>query len=191
MWIRTDEAEDVAASVRHALRCWDMTADDPQAWKWVMLALHSALQGACVCHLLSTAHPVGPLTKRNTEEWLTYFEASRADPSILPPTRTELMALPDLLKAVRKPGTAGDGVSPPITVSSGEFNWLRRFHDEVRNQLVHFAPMGWGIEVSGMRGLASLIGRLVGDVLEAGWGFRHKDGAWGAALRADLARFYS
>ena len=61
-WIRTDEAEDAAGSVRHALRAGEMTANDPQAWKWVALALHSALQGACVCHLTTTAAPIGAVT---------------------------------------------------------------------------------------------------------------------------------
>lgn len=190
-WISTDEAEDVAASVRHALRCWDMTEDDPQAWKWVVLALHSAVQGACICHLLTTAHPVGALTKRNTLEWLTYYEKSREDATISPPKRTELMALPDLLKTVRKAGKAGDGAAPAIGISIGEFNLLRRFHGEFRNQFVHFKPMGWSIELSGMPELANLVGRIVGDVLEAGWGFRHKDAAWCDALRADLARLSS
>jgi hypothetical protein len=187
-WIRTDESEDVAASVRHALRCWAMTADDPQAWKWVVLALHSALQGACVCHLTSTAEPIGALTSRNTVEWLTYLEAARDDPGILPPKQTELMALPALLKAVRRAGSAGDGVSPAIAINSGEFNWLRRFHNGIRNQFVHFEPRGWAIEVSGMAGLAGLVSRIIADVLQAGWAFRHKGHAWRTALRADLER---
>ena len=190
-WIRTDEAEDVAASVRQALRCWPVPTEDPQAWKWILLALHAALQGACVCHLLTTARPVGALTKRNNEEWFNYFEASREDPSLPPPKRTELMALPELLKAVRKPGSAGDGISPSVAISSGEFNWLRRFHDELRNQFIHFEPMGWSIEVSGVPGLARLVARIVSDVLEAGWGFRSMDSAWREALRADLARLSS
>ena len=106
-WVQTDEAEDVAASLRHAIRCRQFTADDPQAWKWVALALHSALQGACVCHLVTTASPVGAVTKRNAAEWLAYFDASRSDPAAKPP-QSYLMALPDLLKAVRRPRSAGD-----------------------------------------------------------------------------------
>jgi hypothetical protein len=107
LWIRTDEAEDVAASVRHALRCFELACDDEQVWKWAILALHSAIQGACVCHLLTTAHPVGAVTKRNAGEWLTYFEDRRKDPGVLQP-KTQLIALPDLLKSVRKPHLAAD-----------------------------------------------------------------------------------
>jgi len=58
-WIRTDEAEDVAGSMRHAIRAGRLVAEDSQAWKWVVLAVHSALQGACVCHLTETAAPLG------------------------------------------------------------------------------------------------------------------------------------
>jgi hypothetical protein len=186
-WINTDEAEDVAASVRHVLRCWTMISDDDQAWKWVALALHSALQGACVNHLVSTASPLGIVTKRNTEEWTAYFEASRTDPEVAPP-ETYLLTLPELLKAVRKPGSVG-GVGDPaaVVITDKELSWLRRFNDDLRNQFVHFEPRGWSIEVSGMPALAALVARIVGAILDRGWAFRHKAADWRDALRRDLA----
>jgi len=186
LWVSTDEAEDVASSIRHALRAWDLTSSDPQAWKWVILALHSALQGACVCHLLTTASPVGALTKRNTDEWLTYFEESRHDRNLRPP-RTELMALPELLKSVRRAGSSGDRVAPAIVINDAELAWLRRLHVQLRNQFVHFEPRGWSVEISGLPGLARLIARVVGEIQNGGWGFRHKDAAWHDELRRDLA----
>jgi hypothetical protein len=184
-WVRTDEAEDVAASVRHALRSWAATGQDPQTWKWVALALHSALQGACVCHVVTTAAPVGAVTDKNAGEWLAYFEASRGDPSV-PPPKTFLLSLPDLLKAVRKANSAGRGVSTPIAVSSSELVWLRRFNDEIRNQFVHFEPQGWLIEVSGMPQLAGLVSRIISDISDAGWAFRHKRIEWQNHFRQDL-----
>ncbi len=63
-----------------------------------------------------------------------------------------------------------------------------QFHDEIRNQLVHFEPIGWSIEVSGVPGLAKLAARIVADVQDAGWGFRQKDLAWQTALRAELEK---
>ncbi|MEA3032980.1 MAG: hypothetical protein QOH86_996 [Sphingomonadales bacterium] len=186
-WVRTDEAEDVAASIRHSLRSRDLAAQDPQAWKWVALALHSALQGACVCHLVTTANPIGAVTTKNAGEWLQYFEASRTDPEAKPPT-TYLLSLPDLLTAVRKPRSAGDRSNPiGVVLSDEELEWLRRFHREIRNQFVHFEPRGWSLEVSGMPDLAKLIARLIGEMLEMGWAFRHQDADWRRALRSDLA----
>jgi len=186
-WIRTDEAEDVAGSIRHALRVTPFLADDPQAWKWLMLALHSALQGACVCHLTTTAAPVGALTKQNTGEWLDFLEKQRTDPAAQPPSKTHLLNLPDLLKAVRKARSAGDRSNAAgVAISDAELAWLKRIHGEVRNQFVHFEPMGWSIEVSGVPDLAQVIARTLPDMLEIGWAFRHLGSEGRAALRCDL-----
>lgn len=186
-WIRTDEAEDVAGSLRHALHAATLVDTDPQAWKWVALALHSALQGACVCHLTTTAAPVGAVTERNAGEWLTYFEVSRNDPSAVAP-KTHLMALPDLLKTVRKPHSAGDRSNDDgIAITDAEFAWLTRLHHTVRNQFVHFAPMGWSIEVSGMPAAAALVARIIGDIAVIGWAFRYQDKLWRQAFADDLA----
>lgn len=187
-WVSADEAEDVAGSLRHALRAVKFVADDQQAWKWVLLALHSALQGACVCHLTTTAAPIGAVTERNAGAWADYFAASRTDPNAEPP-KTYLMALPDLLKAIRKPRSAGDGLNAAgVTLSDPELAWLRRIHDEVRNQFVHFEPMGWSLEVSGVPAIGQLIARVIDEMLDMGWAFRHLGTDGRAALRADLAR---
>lgn len=187
VWVHIDEAEDVAASVRHAIRSREFTKDDPQAWKWVALALHSALQGACVCHLVTTAAPVGAVTKQNAKEWLEFFEASRLDAGAKPP-KTFLMTLPELLKTIRKSQSAGDrSNSSGVEISDQELQWLCRFHEEVRNQFAHFEPSGWSLEVSGIPELSKLIGRIIQSVLDLGWAFRHQDENWRSALAADIA----
>lgn len=187
-WIATDETEDVAGSVRYALLCLNLVARDDQAWKWLALALHSALQGACVCHLTTTAAPVGAVTERNARVWLEFFEASREDKTVRPP-ETYIMALPDLLKAVRRANSAGDGRNgSAIQVSDSELEWLGRFHSTIRNQFVHFSPLGWSIEVSGIPSLAELIARIIRDILDCGWGFRHNDIEWKDGLRANLTK---
>jgi hypothetical protein len=187
-WLTTDEADDVAGSIRHALRSAAFLADDPQSWKWVALALHSALQGACVCHLTTTAAPLGAVTKANATDWVTYFEASRTHPQAKPP-QTKLMALPALLKAVRKARSAGNSSNEAgIAVSDKELSWLRYFHDVVRNQFVHFEPMGWSLEVSGIPAIAALTARIINDIADAGWAFRHQDDGWLAELRENLLR---
>lgn len=176
-WIQTDENEDIAGSIRHVIRAAQFVREDSLAWKWVVIALHSALQGACVCYLTTTAAPIGAVTKRNTREWVAYFEDSRTNPNAVPP-KTYLMCLPDLLKAVRKPNSAGHGSNAAgIAISESELNWLIRFHNDFRNQFTHFEPMGWSIEVSGIPEIAQLVARIIGDILRTGWAFRHLDRA--------------
>ncbi|RYE50813.1 MAG: hypothetical protein EOP21_02930 [Hyphomicrobiales bacterium] len=172
-WIRTDEARDVAGSIRHVILVSKFVEEDPLTWKWVVLALHSALQGACVCHLTKTAAPVGAVTRRNAVEWLEYFESSRTNPEAKPP-KTHLMGLPDLLKTVRRPHSAGGpGDDVDVTISDSELGWLVRFHDGIRNQFVHFEPIGWSIEVSGIPKLTRLAARIIESIVRVGWAFRH------------------
>ncbi|PVB62126.1 hypothetical protein DCO57_09190 [Labrenzia sp. 011] len=183
-WIQTDEAEDVAGSIRQVLRTAQFVREDPQAWKWVAIALHSALQGVCVCHLTTTAAPVGAVTKRNASEWLAYFDDSLTNPNAKPP-KTYLMNLPDLLKAVRKPYSAGDRSNVAgVAISDYELVWLQRFHEEIRNQFTHFEPKSWSIEVSGIPQLTMLAARIIREILQSGWAFRHMD----LAKREELDR---
>jgi hypothetical protein len=148
------------------------------------MALHSALQGACVCHLTTTAAPLGAVTASNAEEWLSFFEESRTNPGAKYP-KTQLMTLPDLLNAVRKPRSAGDrGNDAGVAISESELQWLKRFHEDIRNQFVHFEPMGWSIDVSGIPDIAKLIARIIAEIHRMGWAFRHCD----LAERQELER---
>lgn len=141
----------------------------------MVIALHSALQGACVCHLTTTAAPVGAVTERNAAEWMAYYADRRNNPNAKPP-KTHLMGLPDLLKSVRRPYSAGNRSNAVgVAISDYELCWLGRFHENIRNQLVHFEPLGWSIEVSGIPEIAKLIARIIEDILRIDWAFRHLD----------------
>lgn len=185
-WVRTDEMEDVAGSIRHVIRTADFVTQDPQAWKWIVLALHSALQGACVCHLTTTATPVGAVTERNAVEWLNYFEKISADRKAKPP-KTYLMGFSDLLKSVRKPHSAGDRSNAVgVTISDSELSWLVNFHNGIRNQFTHFEPVGWSIEMSVIPEIAKLTARIVEDIVDIGWGFRHQSSEQRDNMRRNL-----
>ena len=185
-WLRTDETEDVAGSIRHVIRTAPSLREDPQAWKWVALALHSALQGACVCHLTTSAAPLGAVTKRNAAEWLDYFEDRNTNSRPKPP-KTDLMNFPDLIKAIRKPNSAGDRSNVAgIAISDSELTLLSRFHAEIRNQFVHFEPMGWSIELSGLPKITILIARIIGEMLHLGYAFRHQDAASREEMKKSL-----
>lgn len=183
-WLRVDEATDVLGSIRHSLRCADDLGSDQLTWKWLMLSLHAALQGACACHLTTTAQPVGCLTKQSTKQWLAYlngnFEGNRPE--------TRMAALPELLRRVRKPNSAGDRSDRHrVRITDAELQGLSHFHREIRNQFVHFVPLGWTIELSDMPSLVRIIARIVEDVRVAGWGFRHLSQGENDELRLNLA----
>ena len=185
-WLRTDEAEDVAGSIRHCTQSYDLVGVDDQTWKWVALSLHSALQGACVCHLVTTFVPVGAVSKQNAAEWIAYSEASRSDAEAVPPA-TRLLALPGLLKEVRKPKSAGDRSNPDgVVITDSELRWLLRFHNDVRNEFTHFSPKGWSLEISGLPQISILAVRIIREIQAMGWAFRHREAEWLSSLSLSL-----
>ena len=77
-YVRTDERQDVLASLDHCARCLAETEHSDGAWKWVILSLHSALQGAMVCHLSGTAE-AGALTPTCARKWFEWHACDRRD----------------------------------------------------------------------------------------------------------------
>ncbi|MEL7099763.1 MAG: hypothetical protein AAGM84_13110 [Pseudomonadota bacterium] len=170
-WLQTSESEDVAGSLRHALLCFEKSKEDPHAWKWFVLAVHSALQGACVCHLVTTAPPLGAVTDTNQKEWVKYYNKREPDGEL---PKTRLLNLRELLKKVRKPGSCGGNSNgKSVSLSDAELTRLSGFHSHVRSQFVHFEPQGWSVEMSGIVETANLAARVIDDVRKIGWAFRH------------------
>jgi hypothetical protein len=46
--LTTDTLSDAVFSLRMTAECLDKVLDDPHYWKWVIIALHNALQGFMV-----------------------------------------------------------------------------------------------------------------------------------------------
>src|SRR4051794_25479825 len=70
-WLRVDERTDVLASLSECLHCLRRLSEEPPTWKWVILSIHNALQGAMVCHLSGTAQ-LGALEEKSVTaamEW--------------------------------------------------------------------------------------------------------------------------
>ena len=93
----------------------------------------------------------------------------------------------ELLKRARKPNSAGDRSNGRVSISDGELAWLKRLHEDVRNQFLHFQPMNWSLEVSGLPQLGILVSSAIGEIAQIGWAFRHKDEQWLAELQGSLA----
>jgi hypothetical protein len=189
-WLQTDEAEDVLASLRHAEACFELAKSDKHANKWLILALHSALQSACVCHLTATDLR-GALDGR-TEQLLYEADEKRRNGSPYKLPKLRIADLVELLQRVRKPHSAGDRSNDNgIPISESELDWLARIHREIRNRLVHFHPMRWSIELSGIPDLAGLVVRIIRDIQSCGWAFRKKDDDWFVRLDRTLDKLDS
>lgn len=53
---------------------------------------------------------------------------------------------------------------------------------------MHFYPKGWSIEISEIPAFGKLIARVIREILDADWAFRHKSREWRSTLEDDLNR---
>jgi hypothetical protein len=165
-YFQTSEAEDVLGSLRHLKLCLAETEHDPQAWKWVVLSLFSAAQGAIVCHAAGTTQ-IECLTKDSATKVLAWLE----NPVGTMPD--EKLAGPDTLFK-RMNGTFTDippcgGVIPTAPRTAKAFQRIKHLRDD----FLHFRPKGWSIEKDYVKHEIATLSVLLRDIDDRGWAFRH------------------
>ncbi|WAC49375.1 hypothetical protein OVA03_05560 [Asticcacaulis sp. SL142] len=206
MWLRTDERRDVIASLKMCLIAVIGTRSDLALWKWAILSLHNALQGAMVCHLSGTAQ-LGALSEKCAYEWLKWYEKDasgeieRVETGVdefgviqtkivnqqdLPPK--EHLATPlELFKRLysdRKRIESGCGSILPLSQTDKKsFSVLNAF----RNEFTHFSPKGWSIETEGLAVLFSNNLNILEKIFNDPWPFRHMNNDDNECLRKTLA----
>jgi len=208
IWLRTDEGQDVIASLLECIRCVRRASSEVGAWKWAILSLHSAFQGAMVCHLSGTAQ-LGALKKANVVAWLAWHERDRegkikkkvegiddfgileieqnppGDPTDNPP-EDYLESPPGLFERLYNADKRCEaGAGALIDVSLEEKDSFRRLNN-LRKQFTHFAPRSWSIEISGLPRIFTDISSIIRKIYEGGWAFRHMDEAQYQQLSALL-----
>jgi hypothetical protein len=203
MWIRVDECTDVLVSL---VQCFKSVSDvdrEPPAWKWAVLSLHSALQGAMVCHLSGTAQ-LGALTERSVTGWLKWHtrdekgEIKRVDtgkgelgiPQFTfaakqdrPPVEWLADAMELFKRLSDQERRLESGAGALLTISAGERAAFTRLHS-LRNDFTHFAPRGWSIELAGLPDTFLDVLTVLQKIYADPWPFRHMDARQRTQLRA-------
>lgn len=103
IWLRTDEVEEFIGALEHVACLACTVSESSLQWKWLILALHNALQGACTCALRGTdTAGITMLTKESAKAvWHWLDVESRKDPH--PPKPDEKLAtMMDLYRRVQK-----------------------------------------------------------------------------------------
>jgi hypothetical protein len=193
-WLLIDEASDVAASLRHIVVCLDLIPADSFAWKWAIISMHNALQGAMTCHLAGTAN-LGCLSTKSACAWLEWRDrdlrceinwietpaddfgiAGRRAASKKDQAPRQFMAKPqDLFDRLdgRQSRIEGD-CGALLSITDDQRRSFLILND-LRNQFSHFTPTGWSIEVSGLRGIFDDMLSIIRAIVADPWGFRHMD----------------
>ena len=209
-YVHTDERQDVLASLEHFAMCLAAAERSSSAWKWVVLSLHSALQGAMVCHLSGTAG-VGALTPECARQWSQWHERDRRgeidriedgiDEFGLPvgrirrpadrPPRDRVANPPVLFKRLgTETQRIESGCGRIIELTTAQRKSFKRLND-LRNDFTHFTPRGWSIEFQLIQDVVPDILDVIAQIAEDEWPFRYMSSAERELLRdtiSDLRR---
>ena len=191
-YIQTDECLDVLASLEHCALSLRQTQQSDRAWKWVVLSLHSALQGAMVCHLSGTAEE-GALKKTSAKEWCEWHEKDRRGEIPYIQEGIDEFGTPIMRIARKEDNPPQDIVASAselfsrlscsskriesscgaiIKITERQNTAFTRLHN-LRNKFTHFSPKGWSIELVYIEETIEDILDIVCLILDDSWPFRH------------------
>lgn len=190
-WLQIDERTDVLVSLSLCLKCLRGLGDDRALWKWAILSLHSALQGAMVCHLSGTAQ-LGALFGNSVRKWLDWHERDRrgeikyVDDGVdeLGMRRTRIATVEDnppdsrladprtLFKRLYSQDERRETAGTVIPITQAECGSFYRLCD-LRDEFTHFTPKGWSIELDGLPGTFLDMVGVLEKISSDPWPFRH------------------
>ena len=206
-FVHTDERQDVLASLEHFATSLAEVKQSDGAWKWVVLSLHSALQGAMVCHLSGTEQ-IGALTPKCAEKWIEWHERDRRGeihyikegldefgvPVRRPKTRRDQPPRDRVANAkelFRRLSSQSKRIEPGcgkiIKITSEQEKSFERLHD-LRNNFTHFSPKGWSIEIQLIEGVIPDILDIIAHIADDWWPFRHMSDDERAMLQAKICK---
>jgi hypothetical protein len=142
-WLRTDERQEFISSVRMVTKSMAAARHEFEHWKWAVIALHNAMQGAMVMALRGTNN------FRVMPEKLAAkcIEAHRTGK---PWPKEKLDTFPNLYNKVRSDEVMSFYVHSRALPQDADLDKNIELVLQLRNQFIHFTPQGWSLEVSGM-----------------------------------------
>ena len=147
-WLQTDEQEEAVSSLEACARfSADLVSTDYEYhWKWVVVALHSAVQGFMVLALRG-GNGLAALRPQNEARWL---EARRRGQ---PPPKETLDGFLALYEKVKSDRMRFYVHSQSFSPSDTHDTSLKRLNC-IRNDFIHFLPRSWALDVSGLPRIA-------------------------------------
>lgn len=152
-WLRTDEAQQAVLALRMASEQLSRVTANPHHWQWVIIGLHNALQGFMVLALRGTNN-LNVLTDKCAMEWMAAYE--RGDSKYPEPKLDNFLNLYKKINSARMNMYIHSQHFKPRGTQGRSIKKL----NSLRNELIHFVPKGWSLEVSGLP-------QIVADCLDA------------------------
>lgn len=191
---RTDEESEAADALKVAARFAEELVADARMWRWVIIALHNAVQGFMA---LSLRHGNGlaALTEESAAAWLAAYDANA---NSFPEEKLDsYLCLYKKIKST-KYGTIGGNQT---FIARGSQGGSIRKLNRIRNEFIHFTPKGWSLQLAGLPRICldafSVVSYLGWETSNIHW---HDEQALSAAknsfeqltkIFADLERVYA
>jgi hypothetical protein len=118
------------------------TTEDPTLWKWVLISLHSAVQGIMVLSLRG-GNGLAALKPKSEQEWLRAYRSGKKPPE------ERLDDFPGLYRKVKGQRMLQYVHSKAFTPSSTHDVSMSRLN-RLRNHFIHFLPGSWTLQLSGV-----------------------------------------
>jgi hypothetical protein len=145
-WLRTDEVEEFIGALEFSAELLGSVSNDPMRWKWAIISLHNAFQGACVCALRGAdTMGISVLDKESGAAMWHWLEVESRKQGHGPPPKEKLAKTLELYNRVQRP----DYLANPLKVDRDRDRRIRKLNS-LRNEFIHFVPKGFSVELGGM-----------------------------------------
>ena len=180
IYLRTDEHLEFIDALKTSANFSKEVLDNSYAWKWLILALHASLQGACVCALESIyGQSYGSLSDSSRKKYVETITLSEEHQDILVEynngdrKRFDQLSKDERDILLRKPRMAdlltlykriknSERLRPPYTFRGNEnIQADIKSIKDLRNNFIHFVPKGWSINLSGMPHIVSCVTEVI------------------------------
>lgn len=152
-YLRFDEREDVIASIELCAFLAPTLNVKPLFWKWVLVSVHNALNGALVCALSGTAG-IGSLKPKSAKKMLDWLESGNG-----PYPQEWLADFETLLEWAQDKARMSYLEGEPLSLTQADAKDLKKLNS-LRRNFVHFTPKGWSIEKAGLPRIILAAARL-------------------------------
>jgi len=141
-WLRTDEHEEAICGLESVAEWSPRVERQMLYWRWVILALHNALQGFMVLALRGS-NGLLPLQDKIAAKWLKAYRGGGAYP------REKLDSFLNLYAKTKSDRLLFSCHSRKLTATEAQDRSIRKLNS-LRNEFIHFLPRFWALEVSGL-----------------------------------------
>ena len=160
-YLRVDEREDAINALEHSVEVASTLDRTPLNWKWLLIAIHNALQSALVC-TLSGSHGMGALSKKSMAAIWNWYEAPSDDAKAKYPK--EWLASPlELYERAKQENYMREFGGGPISTTEEQDEDVRKLN-ELRRGFAHYTPRISAIEVAGLPDIVLNVVGVIDDL---------------------------